>query len=85
MKGLWSDAEKTGVDHAMKYALVGTRDIIREGLKKFIKLTQADELIITSQIYDHGARKRSYEIVAAERDELSGRRRAAGQDARSGG
>ncbi|MEX2126822.1 MAG: LLM class flavin-dependent oxidoreductase [Xanthobacteraceae bacterium] len=70
MDGLWSDAEKAGVDHAMKYALVGTRDIIREGLKKFINLTQADELIITSQIYDHIARKRSYEIVAEVRDSL---------------
>lgn len=74
MDGLWSEAEKAGVEHAMRYALAGTREQVREGLKAFIELTAADELIVTAQIYDHEARKRSYEIVAQARDELNGRR-----------
>lgn len=74
MDGLWSEAEKAGVEHAMRYALAGTREQVREGLKAFIELTAADELIVTAQIYDHEARKRSYEIVAEVRDELNGRR-----------
>jgi hypothetical protein len=28
--------------------------------------TQADEIMITSPIYDHAARKRSYELMAKE-------------------
>lgn len=74
MDGLWSEAEKAGVEHAMRYALAGTREQVREGLKNFIAMTAADELIVTAQIYDHEARKRSYEIVAQARDELNCRR-----------
>ncbi|HEY7457985.1 MAG TPA: LLM class flavin-dependent oxidoreductase [Xanthobacteraceae bacterium] len=72
MDGLWSEAERTGVEHAMRYALVGTREQVRDGLQKFIAMTAIDELIIATQIYDHGARKRSYEIVAEVREGLAG-------------
>jgi hypothetical protein len=33
-------------------------------------MTGADELIITAQIYDHAARRRSYQLVAEARDAL---------------
>jgi hypothetical protein len=33
-------------------------------LRNFIKQTGADELMITSQIFDHAARLRSFEIAA---------------------
>jgi alkanesulfonate monooxygenase SsuD/methylene tetrahydromethanopterin reductase-like flavin-dependent oxidoreductase (luciferase family) len=33
-------------------------------LKAFIERTGADELMITSQIFEHAARLRSYEITA---------------------
>ena len=55
----------------MRYALVGTQEQVRDGLAKFMELTVIDELIIASQIYDHEARKRSYEIVAQVRAELA--------------
>ena len=34
--------------------------------------TGADELIVTSQIFDHAARLRSYELTAALREGLTG-------------
>jgi alkanesulfonate monooxygenase SsuD/methylene tetrahydromethanopterin reductase-like flavin-dependent oxidoreductase (luciferase family) len=46
------------------YAVVGAPDTVRDGLRKFIELTGADEVMIAGQIYDHAARLRSYEIVA---------------------
>ena len=46
--------------------VVGTAESVRRGLTAFAERTGADELMLTSQIYDHGARLRSYEIVAAE-------------------
>jgi luciferase family oxidoreductase group 1 len=70
MDGLWSEAERAGVEHAMRYALVGTREQVREGLQNFIAMTAIDELIIATQMHDHGARRRSYEIVAEARAEL---------------
>jgi luciferase family oxidoreductase group 1 len=70
MDGLWSDQEKAGVEHAMRYALVGTREQVRVGLKRFLAMTAADELIIASQIYDHEARKRSYAIAMETREAI---------------
>jgi luciferase family oxidoreductase group 1 len=71
MDGHWTEAEKAGIEHALAYTLVGNRDTVRDGLKDFISMTEADEIMITTQMYDHAARKRSYEIVAAARDELA--------------
>jgi luciferase family oxidoreductase group 1 len=48
-------------------AMVGARDTIVEGLRRFIELTGADELMIVSHIYDHAARVRSLEITADAR------------------
>ena len=36
----------------------------RADLHNFIEETGADELMITSQIFDHTARRRSFEIAA---------------------
>jgi alkanesulfonate monooxygenase SsuD/methylene tetrahydromethanopterin reductase-like flavin-dependent oxidoreductase (luciferase family) len=44
---------------------VGSRETVRSGLESFISRTGADELIVTSQIFDHAARVKSYEITAA--------------------
>ncbi len=70
LDGYWSEAERAGVDHAMAYAVVGGPDTVRRGLQQFIHATGADELMITAQIYDHAARRRSYEIVAGLRGEM---------------
>jgi luciferase family oxidoreductase group 1 len=64
MDDLWSPAERAGVDHALRYAIVGTPGAVKQGLEAFIAETRVDEVMITAQIYDHAARLRSYEIVA---------------------
>jgi luciferase family oxidoreductase group 1 len=46
-------------------AFVGSQATVAEGLRRFIDLTHADELIAVSHLYDHGARVRSLEILAA--------------------
>jgi hypothetical protein len=38
--------------------------MIEARLMPLIEATDADEVMITSAIYDHAARKRSYELVA---------------------
>jgi len=42
---------------------IGSRDTVARELAAFIDQTGADEVIIASQIYDHTARLRSYEIL----------------------
>jgi luciferase family oxidoreductase group 1 len=43
---------------------IGSPDTVRAGLRAFIARTNADELMLTSQIFDHSARLRSFEIAA---------------------
>ena len=70
-EGLWTPAEKAGLDHALAYAVVGSPDTVRQGLKAMIDRTDADELILTAQIFDHAARLRSFELAAGARDQLA--------------
>ncbi|HEX4476212.1 MAG TPA: LLM class flavin-dependent oxidoreductase [Polyangiaceae bacterium] len=70
MDGMWSDMERAGLEHALAFAAVGSRETVRRRLQALIEHTRADEFILTSQIYDHAARLRSLEIVAEIRDSL---------------
>jgi luciferase family oxidoreductase, group 1 len=64
MDDLWSPAEKAQLEHTLAYAVVGSPDTVRANISRFVEYTQADELMITGQIYDHDARLRSYEITS---------------------
>ena len=52
------------LDQSLSMALVGSPETVRAGLKAFEARTGADELMVTAQIFDHGKRKRSYELLA---------------------
>ena len=60
----WTPAEKFHAAHMLKYSIVGSAGTVRRGLEDFAELTNADELMIVTSVYDHAARVRSYEIVA---------------------
>ena len=59
------------LDHALTCSIVGGPQTVRDGLDAFIARTGADELIVTAQIFDHAARKRSFEILAGVHAEAS--------------
>ncbi|MEA3150285.1 MAG: hypothetical protein QOD56_1224 [Gammaproteobacteria bacterium] len=50
---------------------IGSPATVRAALAAFIGRTKPDELMLTSQIFDHGARLRSYEIAAEVRRSLT--------------
>ena len=56
---------------ALRRAVVGDPAQVRRGLTEFAARHAADELIVTSSIFDHGARLRSFEIVADAGKELA--------------
>jgi luciferase family oxidoreductase group 1 len=60
----WSPAEKAQASRMLACSFVGSPDTVRRGLERFIEETRADELMVAAAIYDHGARLRSYEILA---------------------
>ncbi|GAA0383423.1 LLM class flavin-dependent oxidoreductase [Brevundimonas terrae] len=55
---------KAVVDSALSCAAVGAVDTVRETIKAFVEKTGADELMVTSQIWDPQARVRSLELLA---------------------
>jgi luciferase family oxidoreductase group 1 len=68
---LLTPAEQAMLARALSVSFIGTPETVRRGLETFVARTGADELIVVSQIYDHQARVRSYELTAKVRDELA--------------
>ena len=56
--------ERAELEHVFSSALVGSASTVQRGLTEFLDRTAADEIIISGQIYDHGARLRSFELIA---------------------
>lgn len=52
------------LDDVLQCSAIGTADAVRAALAAFVARTGADELMLTSMIFDHAARLRSYEITA---------------------
>ena len=67
MDALWSPVEAAMINQAFREAVVGSPQTVREGIADFLRRTRADELMITSAIYDQAARLRSIELVAQVR------------------
>ncbi len=65
-----ADFELADVQHSLACSAVGGPDTVRAALESIIAQTQADELILTAQIYDHAARLRSFEIGAQLREAM---------------
>ena len=59
------------LNQVLSCSAIGSADKILEEIKAFIAKTEADELMITSQVFDHAARLHSYEITAKVYDRLS--------------
>lgn len=60
----WSPLEKAQASRMLKCSVVGSPATVEQGLRQLIAETQADEIIVAAGIHDHGARVRSYEILA---------------------
>src|SRR3954469_19215794 len=61
-------AERAMIAHALSSSAIGSPETVRRGLEAFVRETGADEIIVTSQIFDHAARLRSYELTASLQD-----------------
>jgi len=60
----WSPAEKAYASGMLAQSYVGTAETLGVQLAALVKATGADELIVSSPIFDHAARLRSVEILA---------------------
>jgi luciferase family oxidoreductase group 1 len=55
--------ERAMLDQVLSCAAIGTPESVHRDMLAFVAKTQADELILTSAIFDHVARLRSYELA----------------------
>jgi luciferase family oxidoreductase group 1 len=63
-------AERASVEQMLSCSAAGSPATVERQLRAFIERTGADELMITSQIFDHAARRHSYDITAQVRERL---------------
>jgi len=68
-----SPAERHLLGQITACSAVGAAQTVRNEMQAFVDRTGADEIIVSSHIYDHGARLRSYEIAAEIGAELVNR------------
>jgi len=61
--------ERAMLDQVLSASAIGAPDTVARELKAFIARTGADELMISSHIFDPDARLRSYQLTAALREE----------------
>jgi luciferase family oxidoreductase group 1 len=61
----WTPLEKVQVLRKLAVSIVGSPDTVNAGIESLVNRTMADELMIVSDIFDHTARLRSFELIAA--------------------
>jgi len=61
---LWSDVDRRRAQANRGRVFVGSPATVRARLAALIEATAADEVMVTSAIFDHEARKRSYTLLA---------------------
>lgn len=64
MDGLWSAQEQQAVTYRLREAIVGSSAMVKAGLEQLVSRTEADEVIIVTDTYEHADRLESYRRVA---------------------
>ena len=67
MQGLWYPQEEHAVRSMTTSMVVGGPSKVKRDLDRLIRVLGADEVIITSDLFDHEDRLRSFEIIAQEK------------------
>jgi luciferase family oxidoreductase group 1 len=64
MEGIWSPSERFAVESKLAVAAIGSPATIQDRMSEFVEHTKVDEVIFTSDLYEHRLRLRSFEIAA---------------------
>ncbi|MBP1841029.1 LLM class flavin-dependent oxidoreductase [Formosa algae] len=64
MNGVWNEQQQAMIMNMLHYTFIGSKATIEKEISEFVAKTQVQELIVVSHIYDHEARKKSYEILS---------------------
>ena len=64
IESYWSEQEKAQASQMLACSVVGSPETVRNGIHSMIERTNADELMIVSDIFDPEKRLKSFEIIA---------------------
>ena len=64
MEPLWEEWERAAVESKLGAAIVGANATVKAGLEKLVDDTEADEIIVVTDTYEHKDRLESYKRVA---------------------
>ncbi len=65
IEAYWSPMEKAQAMQMLARSIIGSPETVRAGIAALREETGADELMVVSDVYDHKARLRSFELIAA--------------------
>ena len=71
IEAYWTAPEKLMVERSLACAVVGSADTVKQDIAAFIARHRPDELLLTTNVFEHAARRHSFEIAAAVRDSLA--------------
>jgi len=60
----YTPIDRQRVAHNRKRLIAGSPARVRKHIEELVAATKADEVMITTMVFDHAARKRSYELLA---------------------
>ena len=61
----WTPIEKAQAMRMLARSIIGAPEAVRAGIAALVAETGADELMVVSDVYEHAARLRSFELIAA--------------------
>lgn len=64
IEAFWTPAEKRLAMQMLQVSVVGSPATVSTGLERLLEITQADELMVVSNIFEPSARHESYSILA---------------------
>jgi luciferase family oxidoreductase group 1 len=62
----YTPIDRQRVAHNRSRLIVGSPGQVRERIQALVDKTKADEVMVTTMVFDHAARKRSYELLSNE-------------------
>lgn len=63
MNGIWNEHAKYAVNQMLAYSFIGSAESVKSDIEQFLDETGADELMVSTYIYDHDQRLRSFELL----------------------
>ncbi|MDQ6648078.1 MAG: LLM class flavin-dependent oxidoreductase [Pseudomonadota bacterium] len=71
IESYWTPPEKLMVERALACSVIGDVGTVSDGIAAFISRHKPDEVLVTANVFEQGARRHSFEIAAAARDRLA--------------